>query len=54
MRRRDGSHVRSDDDTVERECAHCGWYAVAGSYPKLVERYQNHLRAEHPQAWVRG
>ena len=53
MNRR-GGYVSSAHDTVERECDHCEWHAVAGSYPKLIKRYQDHLRDEHPTAWLRS
>ena len=52
-RRRRGSYVRDGSDVVERGCTHCDWSAVADSYPELVEQYQQHLRAEHPTAWLR-
>lgn len=51
--RRTGDYIRSGDETVERDCEHCDWHAVAETYPALIERYQNHLRAEHPRAWLR-
>ena len=53
MNRR-GGYVSSANDTVERECERCDWHAVAGSYPELIKRYQDHLRDEHPMAWVRS
>jgi len=51
---RRGSYVRSATDLVGREWSHCDWEAVADSYPCLIEKYQGHLRSEHPTAWVRG
>lgn len=55
MRRpQNGGYLRSGNDTVSRGCDHCDWYAVGDSYPELVEGYQDHLRTEHPRAWVRG
>jgi len=53
-RRRTGGYVRTGDEMVDRGCAHCGWYAVAGSYPELVDQYHSHLRDEHPKAWLRA
>ncbi|MFC6716746.1 hypothetical protein ACFQGT_17165 [Natrialbaceae archaeon GCM10025810] len=53
MHRR-GGYVRSASDTVERGCDRCDWYAVTESYAKLVKRYQDHLREEHPKAWLRS
>ena len=51
---RHGGYVQSATDTVERECDHCNWYAVAGSYPTLIKQYQDHLRDDHPKAWLRS
>ncbi|SIR72516.1 hypothetical protein [Natronorubrum thiooxidans] len=51
---RTGGYVQRASDTVERGCKHCDWYAVAGSYPKLVKKYHDHLRDDHPMAWVRS
>jgi hypothetical protein len=48
------SYVQSAGDTVDRGCDHCDWYAVADSYPVLVKRYQDHLRDDHPRAWMRS
>ncbi|AEH35493.1 hypothetical protein Halxa_0854 [Halopiger xanaduensis SH-6] len=53
MHRR-GSYVRNATDAVDRECDHCEWYGVASSYPKLIKRYQDHLRDEHPRVWLRS
>lgn len=50
---RSGSYVQGARDLVGRECSHCEWEAVADSYPALIEKYQNHLRADHPKAWLR-
>jgi predicted small metal-binding protein len=50
---RSGSYVQSSTDLVGRDCPRCEWEAVADSYPDLVEKYQDHLRAEHPKAWLR-
>ena len=51
---RRGSYVQGADEVVGRECAHCEWEVVADSYPALVEKYQAHLRTDHPKAWLRG
>lgn len=48
-----GGYVRDADAAVERGCEYCDWYAVEDSYPSLVKRYQDHLRSEHPRAWLR-
>jgi hypothetical protein len=48
------SYVQSADDAVDRGCDHCNWYTVADSYPVLVKRYQDHLREDHPRAWMRS
>jgi hypothetical protein len=42
------------DDHLTGECNHCDWSTVTTGYPELVQRYQNHLRERHPQAWLRG
>ncbi|NUB90812.1 hypothetical protein HTZ84_13780 [Haloterrigena sp. SYSU A558-1] len=52
--KRRGGYVRSATDAVERECDRCEWRAVADAYPELIERYQDHLREEHPTAWLRS
>lgn len=55
MKRQPSSgYVRSADDTVDRGCEHCDWYAVADSYPALIKRYHDHLREMHPKAWIRS
>lgn len=51
--KRNGAYVGSSTDVVERSCDHCAWHAVDDTYPALIERYQNHLRAEHPTVWLR-
>jgi hypothetical protein len=51
---RRGGHVQGGDEAVERGCGHCEWHCVADGYPELVSRYQSHLRAEHPKAWLRA
>ncbi|MFD1562240.1 hypothetical protein ACFR99_01475 [Haloarchaeobius amylolyticus] len=50
---RTGGYVRHPSETVERGCEYCSWHAVDGSYPALIKRYQDHLRDEHPTAWLR-
>ncbi|WP_222919586.1 hypothetical protein [Natrinema sp. SYSU A 869] len=51
---RRGGYMRNATDTIERDCDHCEWHAVAGSYPDLIEQYQDHLRDEHPTVWLRS
>lgn len=51
---RTGGYIQGPDDTVERGCDHCEWHAIEGSYPALIKRYQDHLRDDHPTAWLRG
>ncbi|GAA0716646.1 hypothetical protein GCM10009060_04650 [Halorubrum trapanicum] len=51
---RRGGHVHGGDEAVERTCDLCEWHCVADGYPELVSRYQSHLRAEHPKAWLRA
>ncbi|XVH31331.1 hypothetical protein ACNS7O_13185 [Haloferacaceae archaeon DSL9] len=36
------------------QCNHCNWYVIESSYAKLATAYQDHLREEHPQAWLRA
>jgi predicted small metal-binding protein len=40
--------------TISGACEHCAWKALAGSYTEIVKMYQDHLRAEHPKAWMRS
>ncbi len=47
-------YMTSGDDTVERHCPHCRWHTVTHSYPELVKRYQDHLRKNHHDVWVRS
>jgi hypothetical protein len=42
------------DDRLTGRCDRCEWSTVTAGYPELVQQYQNHLREEHPQAWLRG
>ena len=51
---RTGGYISHAMDTVERGCPHCEWHAIAGSYPELIKRYQDHLRKNHHAAWVRS
>ncbi|MDG5777098.1 hypothetical protein VB773_21105 [Haloarculaceae archaeon H-GB2-1] len=51
--KRTPGYVTSANATVARGCDRCEWRTVADSYPELVERYQDHLRVEHPRAWLR-
>jgi hypothetical protein len=39
---------------IPGRCDHCEWEALTTSYPKMVKMYQNHLRAQHPTAWMKG
>jgi len=41
-------------DTLTGECRHCAWTTIESSYAKLTKAYQDHLRAEHPTAWLRS
>ncbi|PSP61252.1 hypothetical protein BRC77_13520 [Halobacteriales archaeon QH_8_64_26] len=47
------SHTRSEAAIVGR-CEFCAWYAVADSHTAMVQRYQDHLRETHPDAWLRA
>jgi len=39
---------------VTGACEHCDWRYVGTGYPETVKAYHDHLRAEHPEAWVRA
>lgn len=40
--------------TVTGQCDHCEWEALATSYTEMVRMYQDHLRVNHPKAWMRS
>lgn len=40
--------------TVSGRCDHCEWEALATSYTEMVKMYQDHLRTDHPKAWMRS
>lgn len=33
-------------------CEFCEWTTAADSHPELVAAYHDHLREEHPDAWL--
>ena len=39
---------------ITGKCKYCEWYVITGSYSELVKEYQDHLRANHPQVWLRA
>jgi hypothetical protein len=39
---------------VRGKCDHCEWHALTTTYPEMVEMYHDHLREDHPKAWVRA
>ncbi|ADQ67201.1 hypothetical protein Hbor_16310 [Halogeometricum borinquense DSM 11551] len=41
-------------EVVSGKCNHCEWKAIATSYPEMVEMYHDHLRGDHPAAWMRA
>jgi len=41
-------------DSLSGECRHCEWTVIETSYARLVTAYQDHLRSEHPTAWLRS
>lgn len=43
----------SHDGPITGRCEHCDWIAVVDSYSAVAEAYQDHLRSEHPKAWLR-
>ena len=59
MRRRNsvGCQTSPNDHQSEPltgQCDHCSWHTVQDSYPAIVNAYQDHLRENHHDAWVRG
>jgi hypothetical protein len=48
-----GTHTR-DHEAIAGRCEFCAWFAVADSHAAMAERYQDHLRATHPDAWLRA
>lgn len=40
--------------TVSGRCDHCEWEVLATSYTEMVKMYQDHLRTDHPDAWMRS
>jgi hypothetical protein len=38
---------------ITGHCDHCDWQAITKSHSAMVETYQDHLRADHPLAWLR-
>lgn len=44
----------SNGGPVTGRCEHCDWSVVVGSYSAVAEAYQDHLRSEHPTAWLRA
>lgn len=43
----------ADGDPITGRCEHCSWHVVADSHSAVGEAYQDHLRDEHPDAWLR-
>lgn len=41
-------------DPLTGECTHCSWETAQASYPAVVKAYQNHLRENHHDVWVRS
>ncbi|MGA9401377.1 hypothetical protein [Haladaptatus sp.] len=35
-------------------CRHCGLQMIGTSYPVATKWYHDHLRDEHPKAWLRA
>ncbi|WP_164974827.1 hypothetical protein [Halegenticoccus tardaugens] len=42
-----------DDGSISGRCDRCGWRDTAHSHAAMVKAYQDHLRIEHPKAWLR-
>ncbi|WP_169302487.1 hypothetical protein [Halorientalis salina] len=55
-------HQSTDSAQAERHtsgpltgrCEHCDWYVIEQSYAAMVSSYHDHLRDEHPNAWVQA
>jgi hypothetical protein len=43
----------SNDGPITGRCKHCDWIVVVDSYSAVARAYQDHLRSEHPRAWLR-
>ena len=50
---RANSH-RDRSEPLSGECERCSWHTVQDSYPALVKAYQDHLRENHHNIWVRS
>ncbi|SIR82780.1 hypothetical protein SAMN05421858_3997 [Haladaptatus litoreus] len=35
-------------------CRHCGSEMLCSTYPKATKWYHDHLRKNHPKAWLRA
>lgn len=53
MERNVQNYITGADEAIEQRCNHCEWTTVEHSYSSAVEVYQDHLRNDHPRAWVR-
>ncbi|MFB6183618.1 MAG: hypothetical protein ABEI96_03600 [Haloarculaceae archaeon] len=47
-------HIPNAPTAITGSCDHCEWHYVATGYPEVVEAYHDHLRDNHPRAWVRA
>ncbi len=48
----DSDEAETDTGLLTGSCEHCEWTTAADSHPELVAAYHDHLRAEHPGAWL--
>jgi hypothetical protein len=44
---------RHPSEPLTGECDHCEWHTAQDSYSAVVVAYQDHLRKEHHDVWVR-
>lgn len=42
------------DGPIDGRCEHCEWTVSVDSYSAVAGAYQDHLRSEHPKAWLRA
>ncbi|WP_199174952.1 hypothetical protein [Halegenticoccus soli] len=55
----ESNHILATNDAddggpISGRCDHCDWRTTTDSYAAMVRAYHDHLRAEHPEAWLRA
>ncbi|MFC7068495.1 hypothetical protein [Halobaculum lipolyticum] len=38
---------------ISGSCEQCDWFYLGTGYPEVTKAYQDHLRDEHPEVWLR-